>query len=61
MDVKRMTKSMYLVVDIIVIKIRRKMMGEIDKMWLVWWDEMGMVGDGKCPQVCRAFGWRDYA
>ena len=38
MDVKRMTKSMYLVVDIIVIKIRRRMVGEMDKIWWVVWD-----------------------
>ncbi len=59
MDVKGMIKSMYLVVDFIFIKIQRKMVGEMDRMWLVWWDEMGMMGDGTCPQVYRAFGWRD--
>ena len=51
-----MTKSMYLVMGFIRINIRRRMAGEMDKMRWVWWDEMGRVGDGKCPQVCRAFG-----
>ena len=51
---------MYLVMGFIYIKIRRRMAGEMDKMWLVWWEEMGMAGDGKCPQVYRAFGKRDY-
>ena len=33
----------------------------MDKMQWVGWGEMGMVGDGKYPQVCKEFGWMDYA
>ena len=29
--------------------------GEMNKMWWVCWDEMGMVGGGTFPQVCRSF------